>query len=161
MHPNEQLIHHFYNCFKRLDWQGMSACYHPEIEFSDPVFGPLKGAEVSAMWQMLCSRAVDFELQYSQVQADDTQGCSRWEASYIFSKSGRRVKNIIFAEFKFAHGKIVRHSDHFSFWRWSSMALGPAGLLLGWSGHLRRKAQQQALSGLKLFMRRNQLKLKA
>ena len=161
MHPNEQLIHQFYNSFKRLDWQGMSACYHPNIEFSDPVFGALKGREVSAMWQMLCAGAVNFELQFSQVQADDTQGRARWEASYTFSKTGRRVKNIIFAEFRFVDGKISRHSDHFSFWRWSSMALGPAGVFLGWSGYLRRKAQQHALSALKLFMRRNQLKLKA
>jgi len=155
MHENAQLIDKFYTGFKHLDWQVMSDCYHQDIEFSDAVFTDLKAEQVTAMWHMLCEKAEDFELTFSQVQADDTHGSARWEATYTFSRTGRRVHNVIFAEFQFADGKIIRHSDHFSFWRWSSMALGAPGILLGWSGVFRRKVQQQAFSGLKLFMRRN------
>jgi len=158
MQPNEQLIHDFYNAFQKLDWQTMQQCYAENIHFSDVVFGDLKGDDVSAMWHMLCDRAKDFELSFSDVQADDSHGSARWEASYTFSQTGRKVQNVIFAEFQFAEGKIVRHSDHFSFWRWSRMALGPMGVLLGWSGFLKRKVQQQALVGLKLFKRRHHSK---
>ncbi len=155
MHANEQLIDDFYSAFQKLDWQTMQQCYSTDIAFSDPVFNQLKGKEAAAMWHMLCSRAKDFELSFSDIQANDTHGSCCWKASYTFSKTGRKVHNVIFAEFQFADGKIVRHSDHFSFWRWSRMALGPVGILLGWSGYLKRKVQQQAVGGLKLFMRRH------
>jgi len=155
MHSNEKLINDFYSAFQKLDWQGMQQCYAQNIHFSDPAFTDLNGEEAGAMWHMLCSRAQDFELSFSDVHADDTHGSARWQANYIFSKTGRKVQNVIFAEFQFADGKIVRHSDHFSFWRWSRMALGPIGLFLGWSGFLKRKVQQQALGGLKMFMRRH------
>ena len=155
MNKNEQVIHDFYNGFKQLDWQLMSTCYHADITFSDPVFTDLQGEEVSGMWRMLCAKAKDFELSFDQVKADETHGSACWQATYTFSKTGRKVHNVIFAEFQFSEGKIIRHSDHFSFWRWSTMALGPVGILLGWSGYLRRKVQLQALQGLKSFLKRN------
>jgi len=154
MHSNEQLIHDFYCAFQKLDWQAMRQCYSDNIHFSDPAFSNLNGVEVGAMWHMLCSQARDFELNFSDIKADDTHGSACWRANYTFSKTGRKVKNVIYAEFQFADSKIVRHSDHFSFWRWSRMALGPAGWLLGWSSFLKCKVQQQAMSRLKLFMRR-------
>jgi hypothetical protein len=43
------------------------------------------------------------------------------------------VLNIIDAEYPFQAGRITAHRDHFSVWRWSSQALGPAGMLLGWT----------------------------
>ncbi|VAW67371.1 hypothetical protein MNBD_GAMMA09-2633 [hydrothermal vent metagenome] len=158
MHPNEQLIHDFYTAFQQLDWQAMAALYTRDACFSDPVFCDLKGSDIAAMWHMLCLKAENFELSFGDIKADDNEGSARWEAHYTFSPSGggraRRVHNIIFAEFQFAEGKISRHSDHFSFWRWSSMALGPAGRLLGWSGPIKRKVQSQAVVGLKSFMRK-------
>ncbi len=155
MNQNEQLIHDFYSAFQKLDWQSMQQCYSPDIHFSDPAFSDLKGNEAAAMWHMLCTRAKDFELSFSDVQADDSQGSCCWKATYTFSQTGRKVQNVVFAQFQFVDGKIVRHSDHFSFWRWSRMALGPVGLWLGWSGFLKRKVQHQALNGLRLFMRRH------
>jgi len=159
MQANEQLIHKFYSAFEKLDWQTMQQCYADDIHFSDVVFGDLKGEDATAMWHMLCDRAKDFELNFSHVQANDSQGSARWEASYTFSQTGRKVQNVVFAEFQFVDGKILRHSDHFSFWRWSRMALGPMGALLGWSGFLKRKVQQQALAGLELFKRRHRSKV--
>ncbi len=156
MHPNEQIIHDFYSAFQQLDWQAMGELYAKDAGFSDPLFSDLKGRDITAMWHMLCEKAENFELSFTDIKADDHQGAARWEAAYTFSSSGRaggkHVHNIIFAEFQFAGGKIIRHSDHFSFWRWSSMALGPAGRLLGWSGLLRRKVQSQANAGLRRFM---------
>lgn len=152
MHPNEELIRTFYTSFQNLDGEGMVSCYHQDIRFSDPVFSALSPREAGAMWRMLCSQAKNFELTFSDVQADERQGKAHWEASYDFSASGRRVHNKIEAAFEFQDGKIIKHTDSFPFWKWSRMALGPIGVLLGWMPLLRKKVQKQARGRLTKFM---------
>lgn len=152
MHPNASLIETFYTSFQNLDAEAMSRCYHPDIRFSDPVFPLLVGAEVSGMWRMLCSQAKNFELTFSDVQANDQTGKAHWEALYDFSATGRRVHNRIDAAFEFREGKIIKHTDAFDFWKWSRMALGPAGTLLGWTPLVRNKVQRQARERLAGFM---------
>ncbi len=151
MHPNEELIETFYASFQKLDAEAMVRCYHPDIRFSDPVFPNLSASEVRAMWRMLCKQAKNFELTFADIGADDRTGKARWEARYDFSATGRRVHNRIAAEFEFRDGKIIKHTDTFDFWKWSRMALGPAGILLGWTPLLRRKVQKQAGERLARF----------
>ncbi len=150
-HPNAQLLHTFYSCFQKLDHEGMRACYHPEATFQDEVF-QLRGQEIGDMWQMLCTRAQDFELTYSVLQADEETGTAHWEPRYTFSATGRTVHNIIDSDLRFRDGKIYSHRDRFNFWRWTRMALGPAGLLLGWTPFLRSKVAGQANRGLQKFI---------
>ncbi len=152
MNSNEQLIEIFYLSFQKLDAQGMVDCYHPEVEFSDPAFGKLTGAEAGAMWQMLCATAKNFELTFSEVSADELTGKAHWEARYDFSATGRRVHNKIDAQFEFRDGKIIKHTDAFDFWAWSRQALGPVGAVLGWTPILRKKVQRQAREKLSAFM---------
>ena len=152
MNANEQLIEIFYLSFQKLDARGMIDCYHADVEFSDPAFGKLSAAEAGAMWQMLCSTAKNFELAFSQVEANERTGKAHWEAQYNFSATGRRVHNKIDAQFEFQDGKIIKHTDTFDFWKWSSMALGPAGSVLGWTPLLRKKVQKQAREKLVKFM---------
>jgi len=153
-YDNAKLIESFYQAFQRLDWESMADCYDPQVEFSDPIFISLTALEVIDMWHMLCSNARDFELAYSHIRADEHSGSARWVATYRFPQTGKMVKNVIFAEFQFSEGKIIRHSDHFSFWTWSKSALGASGLFLGWSGYFRRKVQQRALIGLRAFSKK-------
>jgi ketosteroid isomerase-like protein len=153
MHPNAKLISDFYSAFQRRDADAMAACYHPEAEFSDPAFPGLRHAEVTSMWRMLAERGKDLELTFTDVQADDRTGRAHWDARYTFSGTGRKVLNRIDAEFEFRDGKILRHTDRFDFWRWSSQALGPVGMLLGWTPFLRNKVQSQARASLEKFMR--------
>lgn len=153
MHPNRDMIDRFYSCFKVLDGDGMAQCYHENIEFSDPVFPKLHGSEVSAMWKMLCLQAQGFELTFNDAQANDTIGSVNWEAKYIFSVTDRKVHNKINASFRFQDGKIIQHHDSFNFWKWSSMALGPVGIILGWSPLVKNKVQKQAAKNLERFMR--------
>jgi ketosteroid isomerase-like protein len=148
------LITRFYEAFARRDGAAMAACYHREARFSDPAFPNLRGNEIGAMWTMLCERAQEFSLTFKDVDADAESGQAHWEAKYLFSKTGRRVHNIIEAEFKFKDGLIVEHDDRFSFWRWSRQALGLPGVLLGWSGFLRAKVQAEAAKGLAAFQRK-------
>jgi ketosteroid isomerase-like protein len=155
MHPNAALVQRFYTCFQARDAEGMAACYHPDAVFSDEVFGELRGAEIAAMWAMLCARAKDLEVRYSGVEADAERGEAHWDARYTFTQTGRKVHNHIDAWFLFRDGVIVRHVDRFSFWRWARQALGPAGLLLGWTPLLRKRVRSTAHAGLAAYMRKS------
>ncbi len=148
MHPNAELIQRFYLAFSQRDAAGMAACYHPEVQFSDPAFPDLKGAAVGAMWAMLIARGRDLLVQFSEIDADDYAGRAHWDASYTFSKTGRQVLNRIDATFRFRDGLIVEHIDRFSFARWSRQALGLPGYLLGHTPFLKRKVQAEAARGL-------------
>lgn len=150
-HPNVQLIETFYQAFQALDAEAMCACYADHIQFSDPVFTDLKGADAGNMWRMLCSRAQDFSLTFDGVEANDQSGKAHWVATYVFSQTGRTIVNDIQASFVFENGKIVQHRDQFDLWKWSRQALGLKGLLLGWSGVVQNKIRQQAAYGLRKF----------
>lgn len=155
MHPNAALIHRFYDSFAALDAAGMQACYYPDVVFSDPAFGELRGPEAGAMWAMLCARAKDLQVEASDVEADDARGRAHWEARYTFGQTGRPVHNRIDAEFEFRDGLIIRHTDTFDFYAWARQALGPAGLLLGWTPILQNKVRSTARAGLETYMREN------
>jgi limonene-1,2-epoxide hydrolase len=153
MHKHAQLLETFYQAFQRRDGAAMAACYHPEAQFSDPVFPDLRGPEVGAMWRMLTSRSKGLDLQFSAIQADDTQGSAHWEAIYPFSATGRTVHNIIDAKFQFKDGLIYRHQDHFDFYRWARMALGLKGILLGWLPPVQNAIRAQARQALDPFLK--------
>lgn len=150
-HPNAALIDRFYAAFARRDAATMAACYAPDAHFNDPVFD-LNGPQVGAMWSMLCERATDLELEWRDVRADDATGSAHWEPRYTFSATGRPVHNIIASAFTFAAGRIVHHVDTFDLWRWSRMALGAKGTLLGWSPLVRNAIRAQAKRGLDAWM---------
>ena len=69
-----------------------------------------------------------------------------------FSTTGRKVHNVIDAMFGFQDGKIIRHNDHFDLWRWTRMALGTSGILLGWSPVVQNKVRETAQHGLEIFI---------
>lgn len=151
MNSNSQLIENFYSSFARRDYAGMIACYAPGIDFADEVFA-LQGKRVGAMWHMLCESGKDLQVTHTNVQADDERGSAHWEARYTFSRSKRPVHNVLDAEFRFRDGKIVRHRDHFDLWRWTRMALGPTGLLLGWTPFIRDQVRKTAAANLEKFV---------
>ncbi|HTR30918.1 MAG TPA: nuclear transport factor 2 family protein [Puia sp.] len=154
MIQEERLIERFYRNLQQRDWQGMVREYHPDIFFYDPIFGPLRGAEVGAMWEMLLSGGGALDLQFSEVSADAGYGSCKWVASYIFTATGRKVVNRGMARFAFRDGKIVEHQDEWSFPRWCSQALGWKGMLFGWTSWLQGKVQRQAGRRLERFMKK-------
>jgi ketosteroid isomerase-like protein len=152
MHPNADLVHRFYRAFAARDAMAMTACYSDDVVFEDPAFGELHGIEAKGMWHMLCAKAKDLKIEASAIQADDGRGSAHWEAIYTFSQTGRRVHNRIDASFRFRDGLICEHRDRFDFWAWSRQALGPAGLLLGWTPLLRNKVRGQANANLQRYL---------
>ncbi len=152
MHPNAQLIEKFYTAFQSHDGDGMAACYHPDVTFTDPAFGILHSTRATSMWRMLVGRSKDLQVTFNNIQADDNRGSAHWEAKYSFGPKRRSVHNIIEAEFVFKDGLIYQHTDRFNFWRWSSMALGVTGILLGWTPMIQSAVRKNALGGLEKFM---------
>ena len=102
---------------------------------------------------MLCKNANNFSLNYGNIQhLDEEYSTCDWEATYTFSKTGRKVINKIKANMRFADGKIAEHSDAFSLHTWSSQALGFSGWLLGWNSFFQRKIKNGAKRNLMKFM---------
>ena len=151
MHPNAELVTRFYEGFGKRDAEAMAACYHKDIEFTDPVFPDLKGDQVGDMWRMLAARTTDLEVRFELKEVGDRRGEAHWDADYTFARTGRKVHNRIDAEFEFKDGLISWHRDDFDFWRWSRMALGAPGWLLGWTPIIRNKVRKQAAEGLAAF----------
>jgi len=151
MHPHESLIREFYAAFARRDAEAMARCYDGDVFFSDPVFPKLRGEEAGDMWRMLLARATDLQVTLDEASADAEGGKAAWTARYTFTKTGRPVVNRVRAMFAFRDGKIVRHYDRFSFYRWASQALGPAGRALGWFAPLKWKVRKDAAKGLEKF----------
>ena len=152
----KNLITTFYTAFQNHDPETMASCYHKDIVFNDPAFENLKGEEAGNMWRMLIERSKGkLDITFRDIEANEKTGKAHWEAKYIFSQTKRKVHNIIDAEFEFKDGKIIRHTDHFNFRKWSAQALGMPGLLLGWTPFLKNKVKAQARLSLNKYMQRN------
>lgn len=153
MVTNKQIIEKFYTAFQQLDYKTMHECYSDDIIFSDPVFLTLRGEEVKSMWEMLCRNARNFSLSFSDIELiDEEYATCSWTASYTFSKTGNRVVNNIKAFMRFKDGKIIEHSDGFRLSAWAAQALGLKGVLLGWTGFMKRGIQKNARRNLAYFM---------
>jgi len=150
---NKELIQKFYSSFAAQDVEGMVSCYADDVVFKDPAFGKLNGDRAKGMWRMLIGRAKgNLSVTFRDVMAEGSSGSAHWQAKYPYGPSKRSVINEIDASFEFKDGKIIKHTDHFDVWKWSRMALGAPGILLGWSGFIRNKIKKEANKGLDKFM---------
>jgi ketosteroid isomerase-like protein len=160
MEANKHVIEKFYTAFQKLDHQTMNSCYSDDIVFSDPAFGLLRGDEAKSMWEMLCKNAKDFSLTFSNIQLlDEEYATCNWVATYTFSKTGRKVINNIKACMKLKDGKIIEHSDAFKLSKWAAQALGLKGVLLGWTGFMKRRIQKNARKNLIGFIEKKNASL--
>jgi hypothetical protein len=152
---HQDIVDRFYQALGKRDGETMARCYANQATFSDPAFPNLDAKEVRGMWRMLCSRSTDLKVDYTVRKIDDKHFEVDWNAYYTFTKTGRKVHNIIRADIFLDQGLIVKHRDRFDFWRWSRQALGLPGLLLGWTPILRGSVQKQARQNLEQFMQKH------
>ena len=152
MNDSKKIIENFYTCFQQKDWRRMQSCYHDQVIFSDPVFHNLKGGEAKAMWHMLLEAGKDLKINFQNIKSDGVTASCDWDAYYSFSKTGRKVHNIIHARFEFSEGKIIKHNDSFDLWKWAGMALGTSGKLLGWTPFIQSKIRSGARKSLEKFI---------
>ncbi len=156
MNEYEQLLTKFYTAFKSRDADEMIACYHNDTEFSDPVYPSLDNSLVSAMWRMLCQNAVDLNLEFDGITADESGGSARWIATYTFQDTGRLVEgNEVNAAFKFKDGLIIQHVDDFDLKKWANMALGRTGRILSSLGLLKHLVRKKGKKKLEDYIHNN------
>lgn len=153
MTANQLLINSFFLAFQNKNYAAMQSCYAEDAVFNDEIFVGLNSEEVKAMWEMFCINGKDLIIEFANVHADEKCGCAEWSAAYTFSKTNKKVHNHIQSNFTFANGKIVKHTDSFSFYKWASQALGAPGVLLGWSSIVKTKVRKEAMNSLLNFMK--------
>lgn len=146
-----KIVDDFYTAFARKDAEAMCALYAKDVHFRDPVFLDLHGDQARGMWRMLCGRAKDFSLTHEVLEATSTSAKARWIANYTFN-TGRHVENRIEATMQIEGGKIRDHRDDFDLYRWARQALGPTGLLLGWTPFVQGKIRRTAREGLDQYL---------
>lgn len=152
MNDHADTIRRFYESFGRKDHEAMAACYHPEVHFTDPVFPDLHGDEARAMWHMLCEQGHDLVVRVGDIVVVGDTATAHWDATYLFTPTGRTVHNEIDASFTFTEGLISRHVDDFDLWKWLRMAIGTSGLLVGWSTSAQDKVRRTGADGLERFL---------
>lgn len=159
MPSHQTTVHNFYQAFSRLDPDAMAECYAEGAQFADEVFTLRGKREVMGMWRMLCQATeagnrADWKVEWGDVQeAEGNELKVRWEAHYRFGVTRRMVHNRVLATFTFDdEGKILTHHDRFNFWRWSWMALGVPGAVLGWSPAFRKQVSRQVRFNLDKYL---------
>jgi ketosteroid isomerase-like protein len=143
----------FFEAFAQLNANAMCECYQKTAVFNDPVFGLLHYHELTAMWQMLCSNATNFSLQYeTPVTVDNEYVTVNWVARYTFSATGKAVVNKVKSFIRIQNGYITEQSDAFKLSKWAAQALGIKGLLFGWSGFVQKRIRKNARKALEHYM---------
>jgi hypothetical protein len=104
------------------------------------------------MWRMLTGQAKDLRIELLEHHIQGEEGSAHWRAHYTFSQTGRPVINDVRASFRFAGGLISEHTDDFGFYRWARQALGPRGLILGWTPIVRSAVRGRARASLEQFL---------
>lgn len=137
----KETIEKFYQAFQNFDAERMITYYHKEIQFEDPAFGVLNGEKAKNMWRMICNslKEQNGKVIVINIAGDNKNGLANWEVHYYFSKTGKKVHNIIKAEFEFKDGLIIKHTDRFDLYKWSKQAFGVKGVLIGWTPFFKKK----------------------
>ena len=141
MHPHETLLRRLFECIAARDAAGVVDCYHPDVFFTDPLYPRLHGAQAAAFWEMVFAEATDWRFELHDLAADADGGRAEWTARY--GLRGREIETQGRSLFAFRDGRVCRHYDHFSLWRWAGSVLGPAGLAAGWFGPFRWALRQR------------------
>lgn len=161
MPSNPTTVTNFYQAFSRLDADAMAECYAEGAQFADEAFHLRGKREVMGMWRMLfqatqAGNRADWKLEWGDLREEGAEIKVRWEEDYRFGVARRSVHNCVLATFTFdEEGKILTHHDRFNLWRWSRMALGVPGAVLGWSPAFRKLMGRQARANLDKFLASN------
>lgn len=149
MHPQEALVRRFFDRLAAADAAGAAACYHPDVFYSDPLFPRLHGARAADLWRMRLEELPDLAIRLEDASGDADGAFARWVLAY--TARGRRIAVPVRSMFAFREGRISRHYDHFSLWRWAAQAHGLAGAALGWFGPWRWALRQRFARSLERF----------
>jgi hypothetical protein len=94
---------------------------------------------LEALWRAIFAATRDSTLNFTIVDLGLTNARVEGIATFSLIASGRSVICRFSSALHIRDQQVICHDDHFDAWAWSSMAFGPAGLLLGWSKAWRRR----------------------
>lgn len=144
------VIERYWKALAAGDAETMAKCYAADATFQDPVFN-LNGAEIGNMWRMILAANPNLRIEAGALVQDGVTAHGTWQAWYKFSLTGRDVHNVIHSSFTVEGNKIVAQRDEFPFWKWSRMALGLKGILLGWTPLVHKAVRAKARERLDRF----------
>jgi ketosteroid isomerase-like protein len=112
----------FYDAFSSHDGMDtLEKLYAPDVKWKDPIFHFDDRAGTMGMWRILNTAAKNRTVTYRIVSAEGDTVTVEWLADYELL--GRKVHNDVTATLVIVNGKIVRHTDDYSWKKWSEQAL--------------------------------------
>lgn len=124
----EAVARGFYDAFCAHDAAGVEHYYAEDVRFKDAIFTFDDRAGTMRMWRVLLAPAAGARFRYRLLEATADTAKVEWIADYKFPATGRPVHNVITATLVVKDGKVVRHTDDFSWRDWSRQAF-PLGSL--------------------------------
>ncbi len=140
----------FYDAFSAANIDVLKQLYDKKLIFNDNIFVNLDYNETISMWSSLLVGNKNMSIKYEIKKYSEKYVEVEWIADYLFTSTNRNVKNIILAKMEIDQGKIINHTDNFDFYKWSQMAFGITGVLIGWTSFFKNKVRTEAYNKLGL-----------
>ena len=140
----------FYDAFSAANIDVLKQLYDKKLIFNDNIFVNLDYNETISMWSSLLVGNKNMSIKYEIKKYSEKYVEVEWIADYLFTSTNRNIKNIILAKMEIDQGKIINHTDNFDFYKWSQMAFGITGVLIGWTSFFKNKVRTEAYNKLGL-----------
>ena len=118
------VVRRFYDAFEAHDSAAMANLYAGDVKFKDAIFSFTDKPGVVGMWQKIFKADPNAKLKFTVDKVDGDVVIGKWIADYHLGK--RPVHNEVSTTMRVKDGKIVEHTDDFSWKKWAPQAL-PAG----------------------------------
>jgi len=148
------VLNTFLRALAQRDVEAMIRCYTTTATYHSPIFPQVEGDTLTATWQWFCAKAPDLTMVVDEQAFEANTARVQWTATYTFPKTGRPVVQVTDSIFVFEGPQLCRHEDRFDLHRWSHMALGPLGRVLGGRRWLQRSLQRAAAERVARFQER-------
>jgi limonene-1,2-epoxide hydrolase len=119
-----EVVGQFYAAFERKDVDAMEKLYAPRLRFQDAIFSFDSAAGATHMWRKLFQVDPNAKLKFTLDSAEGSTVKGHWVADYHVG--GRPVHNEVSTTMKVEGGRILEHTDDFSWKKWAPQAF-PAG----------------------------------
>ena len=104
------------------------------------------------MWRMLTGGVRGPAVELLEHEADGDSGSAAGSRTTRSRRPAVTWTTTSAPRFRFRDGLIAEHRDEFGFHRWARQALGPPGLLLGWTPIVQGSVRKRARARLDEFM---------
>jgi hypothetical protein len=140
------VVERFFLAYSKADPVLMSACLHPQISYSDPLFPDLRGVRVGLRWHWQLRHATDFKLQKQIIFLDERKAQLKLDIAYLWHR--RAVHHQVLSTLTIWDDMIVRHVDEYPYWQYAKQAQGLAGYVFGGFGWAQSVVQRRAAAAV-------------